>query len=344
LIGSIPSTIEKLTNLKILSLYGNQLNGSIPISIGKLTSLEWLWLYSNNLTGSIPKEIGNLANLIRLDLYKNQLNGTIPSSIGNLTKLTHFYLYENRLSGPIPTSIGKLTSLLYLDSSHNLLSGSIPLEIRNLVKVRWLIVNDNQGLNGSFTPQCSIETMIALNTNVTICGCAVRGSPAVFFPPSGTPDECLASGLATSLIKRTQIFSAPIGTYKYTCNLDSNGNPFQDCLNTMAKICHPDYMGTNSTLIRMCKDNVNSMVKSTTQPMNVYWQNVRKECGQWKWTDGTIGNIDSTKCFDANLELQKNAYYVVPSEDGTGTVNIPVPSALTYSINKGLWSNLALKE
>jgi len=166
----------------------------------------------------------------------------------------------------------------------------------------------------------------------------------VSFPPLGAPDECLASGPATSLLKRTQIFSAPIGSYKYTCNLDSNGNPYQDCLNTMAKICHPDFLGTNTTRITFCKDKVNSMVVSTTQPMNRFWQNVRKECGQWKWTDGTIGNIDSTKCIDANLELQKNAYYVAPNEDGTGTVKIPVPSALTESISKGLWRNPALKE
>ncbi len=175
--------------------------------------------------------------------------------------------------------------------------------------------------------------MIALNTNVTICGCAVRGSPAVILPPSGTPDECLASGLATSLIKRTQIFSAPIGTYKYTCNLDSNNNPFQDCLNMMAKICHPSYMGNDTARISGCKSSVNSI----TGGMNSYWQDVRKACGQWSW-NGAVGSVASTSCTSANIALQNNAYYIV------GGILTKVPASLTTSINLGLWSNPALKE
>jgi hypothetical protein len=80
--------------------------------------------------------------------------------------------------------------------------------------------------------------------------------------------------------------------------------------------------------------------------MNIYWRTVRKACGQWS-LDGTIGatgDITSSDCASANSALLKNAFYVAPNADGTGTVKIPVSSALIESINIGLWSNSALKE
>jgi len=188
----------------------------------------------------------------------------------------------------------------------------------------------------------------AMKTNVNICGCAAQFCPPAVFPPPETPDSCLASGIATtSLQKRTQVFSQAIdpqviGSYKYTCSVvsdslqvDSIGNPNQDCLNMMAKICHPSYMGNDTARISGCKNSVNSM----TRGMNPHWQNVRKACGQWKFTDdGTIGSVTSESCASANIALQKYAYYIL---DGTRTL---VPSSLTDSINKGLWSNPALKE
>jgi len=174
-----------------------------------------------------------------------------------------------------------------------------------------------------------------MGTNVILCGCASKFSPPSVFPPSGTPNACLATGPATSLQKRTQVFPGVIiGSYKYTCSLDPNNNPYQDCLNTMARICKPDYLGTNSTRISDCKIGVNQMVDS----MSPWWKNVRKACGQWKWIDGTIGNVNSTECKNANDALQSGAYYMV---DGEKT---QVSSSFIYSVNKGIWSNSNLQE
>jgi len=175
--------------------------------------------------------------------------------------------------------------------------------------------------------------MYAEGSSVIICGCAAISNPPVIFPPAGTPSACLATGSATSLQKRILAFSAPIGSYRFTCNLDSNGNPFQDCLNAMAEICNPSYLGVDTTRINYCRDAVNSMAGQ----MNVHWQLVRKECGQWKWTnaDGTIkiGSASSTNCSLANIALQQNAFYI------SGGVRINVPASMTESINKGLWKN-----
>ena len=72
--------------------------------------------------------------------------------------------------------------------------------------------------------------------------------------------------------------------------------------------------------------------------MNNYWQNVRKECGQWSW-DGYLGNKDHPNCANANTELQTYAYFVLP--DGR---QANVTRQLTNSVSSGLWSNTVLRE
>jgi hypothetical protein len=173
----------------------------------------------------------------------------------------------------------------------------------------------------------------ALGTNLTICGCATQFSPPVAFPPPETPDECLATSSNTYLQRRSLVFLAKLESYQFTCSIDINKNPYQDCFNMMAKICNPKEMGTDSNLLARCKAVINQMAQSTSR----WWQEVGKACGQWTWSDGTVGDVNSPKCNDANLALQKNAFYIV------GGVKIPVPPSLTNSINKGLWSNPLLK-
>jgi hypothetical protein len=70
--------------------------------------------------------------------------------------------------------------------------------------------------------------------------------------------------------------------------------------------------------------------------MNSHWQSVRKACGQWSW-NGITGSVGSTDCASANTALQQNAFYIT-----SAGVKINVPTSLTDSINKGLWSNTVL--
>jgi len=184
------------------------------------------------------------------------------------------------------------------------------------------------GLSGKFYPNCG-TSVGASNTNLTICGCGTQGSPAFVFPPPETPAVCLATGPASPLQKRVEVFSQNIGSYRYTCNVDANGNPFQDCLNTQAKICNTTDMGTDPTRLSDCKNGVDKMA----QGMSTWWQAVRKECGQWAW-NGFTGNVASSNCASANSKLAQNAYYI--GLDGSRTY---VTSALTDSVNIALWGN-----
>ncbi|KAJ0763867.1 putative leucine-rich repeat-containing, plant-type, leucine-rich repeat domain superfamily [Helianthus annuus] len=76
----------------------SELNGSIPESVGKLNNLRVLILSSNDFTGSIPKALERLRSLEELDLSDNKLTGSVPTFLGNLTKLD---LSHNQFSGSI---------------------------------------------------------------------------------------------------------------------------------------------------------------------------------------------------------------------------------------------------
>jgi len=212
------------------------------------------------------------------------------------------------------------------------LIGSIPTEIRNLSNLINLDVRSNVDLTGRIEGFRCDALIYTGGTKVTVCGCASKTSASTVWPPPDTTDECLATGPAPTLQKRVLAFSLVIGSYSYTCNVDGNGNPFQDCLNCQAKICHPNYMGTNTTLFSECKRGVDEISKA----LSTYWQAVRRECGQWAW-NGFTGNVASSNCASANSKLAQNAYYI--GSDGSRTY---VSSSLTDSVNANLWGNTKL--
>ena len=104
LVGSLPSALWNLTELKELFLGGNpMLTGSIPAQVGNLSKLEsFSTEESTMLTGEIPAALGNLSQLKYLLLQKNSLSGSIPASLGSLTNLIQLHLNDNSLSGTRP--------------------------------------------------------------------------------------------------------------------------------------------------------------------------------------------------------------------------------------------------
>ncbi|WP_419918901.1 leucine-rich repeat domain-containing protein [Candidatus Poriferisocius sp.] len=144
LTGTIPTELSQLTNLTSLDLSFNQLTGTIPKKLGQLTNLTGLWLWSNQLKGTIPTELSQLTNLIYLDLSFNQLTGTIPKELGQLTNLEGLWLSNNELSGPIPKELGQLTNLEILSLWSNQLKGTIPKELGKLTNLTELWLEGNQ--------------------------------------------------------------------------------------------------------------------------------------------------------------------------------------------------------
>jgi len=218
------------------------------------------------------------------------------------------------------------------------LSGPIPAELGNLENVRTLLLSRNTGLNGTFTPRCGRKVYVS-NTTVIICGCAAAFTPPTIFPPNGTHPDCLASGSALTLAKRTQASGqviAEVGGYKYTCHVDSvKKNPFADCTNSMAFLCNTSDTTWNSDGAKRerCRTAVNQMYGQ----MNSHWQEVRRDCGQWSWNGSPAISTaaSSSSCATANNNLISNAFYNTP----TGKVYLN--SGFTKSQNDGLWSKVS---
>ncbi|MDM8529613.1 CARDB domain-containing protein [Anaerolineales bacterium HSG25] len=137
LVGSMPSELEQLTNLRSLWLHANQLSGPISPELGKLSALQYLYLRENQLTGEIPTELGNLSQLQKFDVGTNQLTGEIPAELGQLTQVTYLSVYANQLSGSVPESFGQLVNLqtLFVGNNANL-SGQLPYSLLNLKQLQ----------------------------------------------------------------------------------------------------------------------------------------------------------------------------------------------------------------
>ncbi|MYK65262.1 MAG: hypothetical protein F4022_02205, partial [Gemmatimonadetes bacterium] len=137
LIGSIPSEIEHLRELRRLDVSGNTLSGEIPPEIGNLDKLERLWLGRNALRGPIPPAVGRLTRMITMRLDRNRLSGEIPAEIGNLIGLSWLDLGNNDLSGEIPPELAT-DRLENLAVQGNVLHGPVP---RSLLGSRIIIFN-----------------------------------------------------------------------------------------------------------------------------------------------------------------------------------------------------------
>jgi len=95
LVGTLPSEIARLNQLKKLDLSQNLLSGTIPSLLGTLNKLTVLKLRQNKLSGSIPSELGNLERLTDLELSQNQLRGSVPAEVSQLPNLSTFFVFGN---------------------------------------------------------------------------------------------------------------------------------------------------------------------------------------------------------------------------------------------------------
>ncbi|XP_020096126.1 leucine-rich repeat receptor-like serine/threonine-protein kinase At1g17230 isoform X1 [Ananas comosus] len=145
----------------MIALNDNGFVGGVPKELGRLSMLKRLYIYRNQLDGTIPKELGDCRSAIEIDFSENRLAGTIPGELGRIQTLRLLHLFENRLQGRIPPELGRLSLLRRIDLSINNLTGTIPLEFDNLTSLEYLQLFNNN-LYGAIPP------MLGANSNLSV--------------------------------------------------------------------------------------------------------------------------------------------------------------------------------
>jgi hypothetical protein len=154
-----------LTHLQSLLLNYNGFSGTLPESVNGMTELRDLFLFGNKLAGTIPPLGENLSNLRSLSLGQNQFDGTLPHSLNYLPslevisverdsrdvadddfgivghlppfhqapKLREVYLGSNSLSGTIPmnflSGVDNKTDTIQVGLAFNRIVGRIPANL-----------------------------------------------------------------------------------------------------------------------------------------------------------------------------------------------------------------------
>ncbi|XVF79488.1 hypothetical protein PTKIN_Ptkin14bG0226800 [Pterospermum kingtungense] len=152
--GSIPSSIQKLVNLRSLDLSSNSLKDAISLDMfSKLQNLSYLDLSSNSLSVSSNNELTKICNmklLEILDLSRNNFHGIIPQCIGNFSQsLSSLNLKMNKFHGIIPPAFAKGCGLKNLNLDSNHLEGPLPRSISNCKDLEVLDVGNNK-IHGAF--------------------------------------------------------------------------------------------------------------------------------------------------------------------------------------------------
>jgi Leucine-rich repeat (LRR) protein len=171
IVGSFPSWLGSLPELRVLVMRSNQFNGTIwdmeggHSNISHFISLQILDLASNNFSGNLPdgwfsklkammanvngqgKVLGHRTNTLN-GFYRDTVTVTfkgfelIFSKI--LTAFSAIDFSNNYFNGHVPESIGKLVSLHGLNMSCNNLVGQIPSQFSNLSRLESMDLSWNQ--------------------------------------------------------------------------------------------------------------------------------------------------------------------------------------------------------
>ena len=167
--GGIDS-VMLIDNLTFIHLGNNQFSGTIPSTINNLSDLKVLILAQNEFAGSIPMELYSMGSLETLNLHSNQLSGEISSDVINLVNLKTFSVGRNNLSGSVPSELGQLVNLISIGIDHNEFTGELPDSIYDLPLLNILDASSNKELTGNvaegFKDHPNISTVYVDGTNM----------------------------------------------------------------------------------------------------------------------------------------------------------------------------------
>lgn len=169
--GTLPQSLSKLTELRLLFLDDCGFDGNIDMLMG-MKNLTHIYLEDNHFdntmddtsfaeleklvhldvsncsfSGNVPGHLFNISSLEVIDMSDNTLEGELPAqalSDVEETSLKFLSLHSNKLTGAIPPSISNLKSLMTVDLSMNEFSDDIPSEIGDLERLSILFLGRNE--------------------------------------------------------------------------------------------------------------------------------------------------------------------------------------------------------
>lgn len=139
LISSVPLSLAKFQDLKVLSFANNDIE-SFPLAVCALTQLESLHLNGNQLS-AVPPQLERLQSLVEVRLDDNELS-RFPTALTKLRKLRSLNLSFNDIDS-IPADIRRLGSLVQLDLDNNRIGPAVPRELLHLRSLRVVGLANN---------------------------------------------------------------------------------------------------------------------------------------------------------------------------------------------------------
>ncbi|KAJ0042427.1 hypothetical protein Pint_18261 [Pistacia integerrima] len=287
--GTLPSNLQKLTELERLELQWNNISGPLPILNG-LSSLQVLML-SNNQFDSVPSGFfTGLSSVQAIDMDNNPFSSwEIPRSIRNASALQNFSANSANISGQIPGFLGpdEFPSLTILHLAFNQLSGGLPTSLAgSQLQSLWL---NGQNLNGGIDV---IQNMTSLK-EIWLHSNAFTGPLPDFSAFNGLRSLSLRDNFFTgpvpvSLMKletlntvnlTNNLLQGPMPKFRSSVSLDMEKDSNRFCLPTPGKC--------NSMI-----DTLLLIVKSMGYP--------QKFAENWKGNDPCADWIGIT-CSDENI-------------------------------------------
>ena len=184
--GAIPHEIGYMTNLKRLSLSGQQ--GELENfwrrsqwyeanHRGGNTSGGKRFEETNQFSGPLPATFGQLSNLEFIEIRRQYLTGTVPPEWGGMTSLKAYFVStidtsEDRLGGPLPPEWGNWEELIFFQvTSYDDLDEEYDGDIPEEINLGWKNLANISISNCKFTgtipvfPNSKDKRYMAMNSN-----------------------------------------------------------------------------------------------------------------------------------------------------------------------------------
>ncbi|PPR86361.1 hypothetical protein GOBAR_AA34328 [Gossypium barbadense] len=180
--NSLLSQLSGFSNLKSLSIYGNQLKGSINIKVlNNLTRLKTLDLSDNKIESLQSPHDGerplNLTNLEELYLDSNSFANSLLAQLSGFSNLKSLNIRNNQLKGSINIKdLNALSNLEELDMSNNKVKEFVPTKNKDQLHVSSKIeelVLDGSYINNNILQGIGVLASLKI---LSLRGCGLSGT------------------------------------------------------------------------------------------------------------------------------------------------------------------------